>query len=179
MRGSIRKNAFFNPLTLTLSRKERGLKPFLRKSCIIENTNNEEITVPTYSSMSPSPTRESATCCSPGRPGWGAGRIPGQPRHPRAPGRAGPGQRAVANRPCRGVRGRSRCAARLTRGGPRRGATAGSARPGADGGARAGPSNDALRAAGARLARGARVGSKLDMIECQICKTIQYLLMLS
>ena len=34
MRGPIRKNAlFFNPLTLTLSRRERGLKPLLRKSC--------------------------------------------------------------------------------------------------------------------------------------------------
>jgi hypothetical protein len=33
MRGSIRKNAlFFNPLTLALSQREKGLKPLLRKS---------------------------------------------------------------------------------------------------------------------------------------------------
>ena len=37
MRGSIRKNAlFFNPLTLALSRRERGLKPLFGKSWLGE-----------------------------------------------------------------------------------------------------------------------------------------------
>jgi hypothetical protein len=31
MRGSIRKMPYFNPLTLALSRRERGLKPLLLK----------------------------------------------------------------------------------------------------------------------------------------------------